>query len=65
MCHLMQMYANCDPNDVANYGCLARQLTFWFYVCCEAVLQRHAKHNNLATYYFLIKYFLLTLLQRW
>jgi hypothetical protein len=27
--------------------------------------QRHAKHNNLAAYYFLIKYFLLTLLQRW
>ena len=53
MCHIMHMYANCDPNVVTSHGCFARKLPFWFNVCCEAVHQRHAKHNNLA-YYFLM-----------
>jgi hypothetical protein len=50
-CHIMQMYANCDSNDVANYGCLARKLSSWFYVRCEAVHQRHTQHTNSTAYY--------------
>jgi hypothetical protein len=52
MCHIMHVSDNCDPNVDTNYGCFASQLPFWFIVCREAVLQRHAKHNNQAAYYF-------------
>jgi hypothetical protein len=52
MCHIMDVSVNCDPNVVTSYGCFASKLPFWFIVCREAVLQRHAKHSNQAAYYF-------------
>ena len=37
---------------------LGQEAVIWFYVCREAVLQRHAQHNNLAAYYFVYYHFM-------